>query len=418
LFKSTYRTGWLGMIFLLALNACAQQARLLGDPQEPYPPAAKPRVGDIVHLRTGRLVTLQEMTAAAGDSRVVYVAETHDNPASHALELEVLQALDRRYPGRVAVAMEMFTPSQQQVVDGWVSGEVDQKRFLRSWYEGWRMDIAYYEDILDYCRDHGIRILGINAERSLVQEVGEKDFADLPVDQHALLPKTIDMDDPYQQALTRAIYGGHAKGGMLAGFQRVQTLWDETMAENIFRFLDSPQGRDSRLLVLAGGNHIAYGFGIPRRVFRSLPVSYTLIGNEELEVSEAKKKEAFMDVTQPRFPMPPYDYLVYSRYEELDLTKEVKLGIAFEERAGTLVVSGIFADSSAAHAGVQIGDVLRKLDGADLSDSFDLIYWLKEKKAGDSGTLLVEREGKEIELKVLYQSAPPAQEPPPGLRSE
>jgi len=406
------------MTFLLALNACAPQGRLLGDPEEPYPPVTEPRVGDIVHLRTGRLVTLQEMTAAAGDSRVVYVAETHDNPASHGLELEVLQALDQRYPGRVAVAMEMFTPSQQQVVDGWVAGEVDQKRFLRSWHEGWKMDFAYYEDILDYCRDHGIRILGINAERSLVKEVGEKDFADLPVDQHALLPKTIDVDDPYQQALTRAIYGGHAKGAMLAGFSRVQTLWDETMAENIFRFLDSPQDGDARLLVLAGGNHIAYGFGIPRRVFRLLPVSYTLIGNEELEVSEAKKEEAFMDVTPPRFPMPPYDYLVYTRYEELDLSKEVKLGIAFVEQAGKLVVSGVLAGSSAAHAGVQKGDVLRKLDGGDLSDSFDLIYSLKKKKAGDNGTLLVERDGKEIELRLVYQSAPPAQKPIPGLRSK
>lgn len=395
---------------LLFLGACAAQPKLLGNPQVPYPPVTAPQIGDILHTRSGYFVPAEEMLAAATDSRIVYVAETHDNPASHRLQLDLLQALAQRYPGQTAVAMEMFTPTQQEVLDAWVAREIDEKTFLKGWYRGWRMDFAYYRDILNYCREQGIPVLGINADKTLVQAVGRKDFAELTAEEQARLPATLDQDDPYHRALTQAIFGGHGQGGMLAGFQRVQTLWDETMAENIVRFLASPQGDSYHLLVLAGGNHVRNGFGIPRRVFRSLPLSYTLIGSEELEVSEEKKKEAYMDVTLPIFPMPAYDYLVYSRYEELVKPEEVKLGITFEEKDGQIAVNGILPDSSVARAGLKEGDVLRSLDGEVLAEAFDLIYALRQKKVGEKGQLTVERGGEMVVLDLIYAPAPPTED--------
>ena len=257
--RRAYFTCLIGIAAMLCLAACAPRNALLGDPQEPYPPKTKPQVGQILHLRTGRFVSQGEMLAAATDNQIIYAAETHDNPASHRLELELLQALARRYPGRTAVAMEMFTPAQQHVLDAWVAKKADEKSLLKSWYSSWNMDFAYYREILSYCRAHGIP----------VRAVASKDFADLSAEEKALLPATLDLNDPYQRALTDAVYGGHAKGKSLAGFHRVQTLWDETMAQNIVRYLASRKKNDIHLLVMAGGNHIRNGFGIPRRVFRS-----------------------------------------------------------------------------------------------------------------------------------------------------
>jgi uncharacterized iron-regulated protein len=396
---------WIALTTLL-LGACAPQTALLGNPQSPYPPPNKPQVGDILHLRTGHLVTAGEMATAATDSRIIYVAETHDNPASHRVQLDLLKTLQQRYPGRTAVAMEMFTPAQQDALDAWVAHTLDEKSFLKAWYSSWKMDFAYYRDILEYCRAAGIPIIGINAEKSMVQAVGRKDFAALTDEEQARLPATLDFNDPYHQALTAAIFGGHMQGKPLDGFQRVQTLWDETMAENIVHFLSSSQGNDVHLLVLAGGNHVRYGFGIPRRVFRQLPLSYTLIGNEELEVSEAKKREAYMDVTLPNFPMPAYDYLVFTRYEELEKMDEVKLGIMLAEKEGKVIASDILPNGAAARAGVQAGDVLRSLDGEELTESFDLIYALQQKKIGDKGQLEVERDGETLLLDLTYAPAP------------
>ena len=396
-------------ITTLLLGACTPQTPLLGNPQLPYPPSTPPQVGDILHLRTGYFVSAEAMVTAATDSRIVYVAETHDNPASHRLQLDLLRALAHRYPERTAVAMEMFTPAQQQILDAWVAQEIDEKTFLKSWYSSWTMDFAYYRDILDYCREAGIPVLGINAEKALVRAVARKDFAELTAEEQARLPATLDMHDPYHQALTATIFGGHMQGKQLAGFQRAQTLWDETMAENIGRFLASPQGDDFHLLVLAGGNHVRNGFGIPRRVFRQLPLSYTLIGSEEIEVSAAKKKEAYMDVTLPIFPMPAYDYLVYTRYEELAKPEEVKLGIMLEDKEGKVIASGILPNGAAARAGVQKGDVLRSLDGEALAESFDLIYALQQKKIGEKGQLSMERGGETVVLDLTYAAAPPTE---------
>lgn len=399
---------WIALTTLL-LGACAPTPALLGNPQLPYPPATTPQVGEILHLRTGHLVSAAEMAAAATDSRIIYVSETHDNPASHRVQFELLRALAQRYPRRTAIAMEMFTPVQQEALDAWVAQELDEKSFLKVWYSNWKMDIAYYREILDYCRAAGIPVLGINAEKSLIQAVARKDFAELSAEEQARLPATLDLADPYHQALTAAIFGGHAQGARLAGFQRAQTLWDETMAENIVRFLASPQGDDFHLLVLAGGNHVRNGFGIPRRVFRQLPLSYTLIGNEELEVSEAKKKEAYMDVVLPNFPMPAFDYLVFTRYEELEKPEGVKLGIMFKEEEGKVVVSGILPNGVAALGGVREGDVVRSLDGEEILESFDLTYALQQKKIGDKGQLTVERGGEMLVLDLTYATAPPVE---------
>lgn len=399
---------WIALTTLL-LGACAPQTTLLGNPQSPYPPPTKPQVGDILHLRTGYFVSAAEMAAAATDSRIIYVSETHDNPASHRVQLDLLRALAQRYPGRTALAMEMFIPAQQASLDAWVAQELDDKSFLKVWYSNWKMDIAYYREILDYCRAAGIPILGINAEKSLIQAVARKDFAELSAEEQARLPATLDLADPYHQALTTAIFGGHAQGARLAGFQRAQTLWDETMAENIVRFLASPQGDDFHLLVFAGGNHIRNGYGIPRRVFRQLPFSYTLIGNEELEVSETKKKEAYMDVVLPNFPMPAYDYLVFTRYEELEKPEGVKLGIMFKEEDGKVVVTNILPNGVAALGGVREGDILRSFDGEEIRESFDLTYALQQKKIGDKGQLTVERGGETLVLDLTYATAPPVE---------
>ena len=64
--------------------------------------------------------------------------------------------------------------------------------------------------------------------------------------------------------------------------------------------------------MVAGGNHVSYGFGIPRRAFRRLPASYLLIGGAEIDIS-ADKQDRFMDVDLPKYPMVPRTFRCFSR---------------------------------------------------------------------------------------------------------
>lgn len=410
--KSLVRTTLLlGLTFSSLLAGGCAAPRMLGNPEQPYPAATAPVVGEIRHLPTGVQVSAEQMAAIATDARLIYVGETHDNPASHRIELQLLQALAERYPQRAALGMEMFTPEQQPVLDDWVAGRLSEKEFLKQsrWYQVWSFDYDFYRPLLQLARERRIPVIGLNAPKELVRAVGSDS---LTPEQQQSLPQ-MDLSDPYQRALSEAIFAGHAAGPKgSAGFIRVQTLWDETMADNIARYLQSEAGANRHMLVVAGGNHIRHGFGIPRRVFRRLPLSYVLVASREIEIP-ASKADRLMDVEIPEFPMPAADFLVYTAYEDLGKS-EVKLGVMLDDSSGRVIAQGVLPGSSAERAGVQKGDVLLSLDGQPLADNFDLIYEVKQKTAGNRGVLVVEREGKQMLLEVEFEV--PAAMPHPPMK--
>ena len=393
-------------LFLLAVTACGPTGKqVMGDPQNPYPLQSPPQIGQIVHLPTGAIVSAAQMFALAGDARIVYFGETHDNPASHRLELQLLLALDELHPGRQALGVEMFARAQQTVLDRWVAGELNEKTFLKEsrWFENWNMDFAYYRDLLNFARERRIPVIALNAEKRLVGAVRSKTHDQLSAEEQAQLPK-LDLNDLYQRGLVAAIFGDHSHKGMhLDGFIRVQTLWEETMAESAVRYLESPSGKGMHLLVIAGGNHVSYGFGIPRRVFRRLPASYLLIGGREINIP-TDKQNRLMNVRIPEFPMVPYDFLAYLAYEDLPKTG-ASLGVMIEPTpAGHgLVVKNMTPGSNAERAGLQQGDLLQALDGEALTDHFDLVYAVKQKQPGSHGTLQVRRQGKTLTIDVLFR---------------
>ena len=393
---------------LSALTACSPCGKqLMGDPQNPYPLQAPPKFGDIVHLPTGILVSQAQMLAIAGDARIVYLGETHDNPASHRLEVQVLEALAERHPGCQALGMEMFSRAQQPALDRWVAGLLDEKAFLKEsrWSENWNMDFAYYRDLLNIARERHIPIIALNAEKSLVKALRNKTPDQLSAAEQARLPH-LDLTDPYHRAMVTAIFGDRHHGGMEPdSFVRIQTLWDETMAESAARYLTSPAGKDKHLLVVAGGSHVQSGFGIPRRLFRRLPASYVLIGGREINLP-ADKLDRLMDVDLPDFPMVPFDFVVYLAYEDLPQTG-VTLGVMLEPAptGRGLAVKAVAPGSNAERAGLRPGDLLLAIDGETLADTFDLLYALKQKQPGSQGILRIERQGQILRVDVLFRQS-------------
>ncbi len=394
------------VLFTLGLGACATP-QMPKTAEMPYPLSRTPEVGEILHLPTGTLVTEAQMLQMATDTRIVYVGETHDNPASHRLQLALLKAMAERYPGKVALGMEMLTPAQQKVLDRWVAGELSEKEFLKEsdWYTVWRHDYELYRELFEFARDHAIPVIGLNAEKSLVRAL-RAGAAEAPAEEEQTKVPELDLDDPYQKAMTRAFFGGHPHGDSgFEGFHRTQTLWDETMASNVAGYLGSDEQADRRMVVIAGGNHVRYGFGIPRRVFRRLPASYTIIGDEHIVIPESKR-DRLMHIDVPTFPMPPSEFVVFTEYEDLGIER-VTLGIAFEDIEGVVTITRVLSDSNAERAGLTKGDILKSFDGEPVSDSFDVIYPVKQKRPGDQGRLVIERDGEHLDIEVTFEAPTP-----------
>ena len=113
----------------------------------------------------------------------------------------------------------------------------------------------------------------------------------------------------------------------------------------------------------------------------------------------------YKDVKKPDYPLLPYDYLVFTSYESLPGDK-VMLGIQMQEEDRQIVVSGLMPESTAADAGVSKGDVILKLGMADVQEMFDLVYEVGQKQTGDETVLMVERDGKRLDLPVVFKPLP------------
>ena len=287
-------------------------------------------------------------------------------------------------------------------MDAWLADGMDDKAFLRVWTNNWGpSSYPYYRDILHFAREHRLPVLALNAGNDVKTALRDKGPNGLDAEAAAALPE-MDLDDPYHRAFIEGIFGGHSGGSdRLDAFYRIQVLWDETMAQTAAEYLQSPAGKGKRLVVLAGGNHVRYGFGIPRRVFRRLPLPYAIVDPWAVEIPE-EKREKMMDVDVPEIPIRAADVYWATGYEDLE-GERVMLGVQIENAEGGGVrVKGVLPESAAAQAGVREGDVIVAVDGAPVEEMFDLTYQVGLHKPGDKGTLEVVRGEERPTLDITY----------------
>jgi uncharacterized iron-regulated protein len=283
----------------------------------PYRDPGTLKKGQILHLETGRLFSESQLLEYLSHYRVVFVGETHDSIDDHAVEFAILEGLHERRPGEMALGLEMLPRNTQADVDAFVAGEMEEEAFARLWTKHWGHTFRYYEEILRYARDHRIKVLALNVEDDLRKAVREKPIEEIEGDPAARLPE-MDLKDPHHRAMTEAIFQAHPMGSQdTEAFYRVQVLWDETMAQTAAEYLESPQGRGKRLMIFAGGHHVQYGYGVPRRLFRRVPLPYTIVLPFTVEIPE-NKQDRMMDIEAPNLPMPPADFVWAVGYTDLE----------------------------------------------------------------------------------------------------
>jgi hypothetical protein len=213
----------------------------------------------------------------------------------------------------------------------------------------------------------------------------------------------MDLEDPYHRALVRAIFDDHPMGGMdFETFYGAQVLWDESMAQSIAEYLQSEDGRDKKILVLAGTHHIQYGFGIPRRVFRRLPLSYAIVLPMTVRIPP-EKRDRLMNITMPDIPFQPGDFAWIVSYEDLERQK-VHLGVIIQDSDEGVKLLGTLDNSSAQQAGLLKNDILVALDDEPVETKFDLTYLITLKKPGEKGKIEVLRDGKRLVFDVTYEA--------------
>ena len=308
-------------------------------------------------------------------SDIIYIGENHHQYGNHIKQLEIIKAVYEKKGKNIVVGLEMFSSVDQKALDNYISQKTDEITFLKEsrYFIQWGYDYVLYREILRFCREEGIRVLGLNAEKRIAETVYRNGLAKLTLKELKKLPAYIEFENERYIERLYNIYHAHSgsKYYDFRNFYLAQLIWDETMAENIAAYLTKKP--EATMIVLAGNGHIEYGDGIPGRVERRV------------------RKRAISILLNSPYDPDAADYFIYTN--EVAFAKTPMLGVYLEESENRLKVKG-FTDKTAEDSHfLKKDDVILKINGAEIKSIADVRIALYQTKTGDEVTIDIIREG-------------------------
>lgn len=246
------------------------------------PPVMGPYVAH--HVMAGKQrIDFETMLQRIRTARVVFLGEQHDDPATHALQLAVLDGLTQR-GARVVLSLEMFERDVQGPLDAYLAGRENEAAF-RAVSRPWPNYAVDYRPLVEYARAHGMPVIAANVPRSIASMVSRSGLASVdtlsaPGTAWVAGTRACGDNTAYARKFSRTMadMGGHGGPAMPAAtvrrFYEAQCLKDETMAESVVAAM---QAHPNAIIVhVTGGFHAEERLGTVERVesrVRSLGVT-------------------------------------------------------------------------------------------------------------------------------------------------
>ncbi|MBF0329668.1 MAG: ChaN family lipoprotein [Nitrospirae bacterium] len=321
-----------------------------------------------VVIETSALKTLNDLIEKISKKKILYVGEAHDRFSHHDIQLKIIEGLFSKNK-KIAIGMEMFQRPYQKALDEYISGEIDEKEFLKKseYFKKWGLDYNLYKPILDFARAEKIPVVALNITREITEKTAKTGMDSLSDEERKLIPEQLDFSDNDYRERLKDIFDkhGYSKSRSFDFFYQAQILWDETMSMSIDEyFRKNPDFQSSgQMVVIAGGGHFEYGSGIPKRTFRRNGYDYAIIMNE----GSIEKDAA--------------DYIVLRR--PMDGISSPRLMALLSDKEAGIKVLAFPENSVSEKAGIKVGDKITSLDGNAVSKIEDIKLHLFYKKSGD-----------------------------------
>jgi len=214
---------------------------------------------------------------SAGD--LVFVGEQHDDPATHRMELALLEGIARRRDS-VVLALEMFERDVQPLLDRYLGGGASEEELLHG-SRPWKNYPTDYRPLVELARAHGWPVIASNVPRPLASLVGRAGLSALDTLAKASRTAIADQlacpeDDYYRKFV--AVMGdlsahgpapanGDTPKARIDRMYQAQCVKDETMGESVARVW-----RPGRLVVhYNGAFHSDFRLGTAERALRRIP---------------------------------------------------------------------------------------------------------------------------------------------------
>ncbi|MGE0084367.1 MAG: ChaN family lipoprotein [Desulfococcaceae bacterium] len=294
-----------------------------------------------VYRGNGNAAGLADIVIASENADVIFIGESHGDPAAHFLEEEIFREIycsfRRQEDARpVVLSMEMFERDVQPVMDEYLADLISERHFTES-ARPWHSYRRDYRPLVEFAKENRIPVIAANAPGRYVNRVsrlGSAALNDLPPSAKGWLPplpyataspgyreKFKKFWDESEKKRTEMKEKGHKMSEVSAGpkeqFQfeallAAQSLWDASMAHAISLGLKE----NSRPLILHvnGQFHSAQGMGIPEHLLRYCPdvriLTVTILpvaGFPEFQ-AEVRGAGDFVILTDPKLLRPVMEY--------------------------------------------------------------------------------------------------------------
>lgn len=318
-----------------------------------------------VAIDGNKQISFPELMQRLHNQRVVFVGETHDRYDHHINQLLILRSMHRQNPN-LGIGVEWFQQSFQPVLNNYLAGKISEDELLQQtdYYNRWRYDFRMLRPILEYAKANKLPVIALNAPAEITSKVGMQGLNSLSQAERAQLPAEITPAKGSYLNKLRQVFADHAHGhGQFENFAMVQRIWDETMAANIFNFLQVND--QSRMIVFAGSGHVSSKAAIPNDLSRRLPkiAKATL---HSVDVRERLNDEV--------------DYQLLTQF--LNLPPVGKLGAWLIPAQNGVKIGKLVPNSAADKAGLHEGDKITSLNGKLVLNVADLYNCLAKYKPG------------------------------------
>lgn len=366
--------------------------------------------------------------------RVIMIGETHTNDLNHQVQLKIIKGLVEANQ-TVCLALEMFTPAQNQALNDYTSGKINEDEFLHQadYFNSWGHNYRYYKPIFDYAREKNLKMFGVNINHSYSSKIGRGGLKSLSEDERKSIPEIDSSNVEHRFFIKVAMEGMDAT--MPAQFRKIyaaQCLWDAAMGNGAIKV--AHEHSRANVVVLAGSGHVAYNLGIGKIIktrsnltFASVvcvnvqdTVKESLmmkvkksIDKEKMKAKKGTKKSAKMPpmgkMSKMMMTETPHKIVIASLADFLWGLPEEKrekypsFGFSLSKKTESgFEVKRVIPETIAEKQGIKKGDIFLTIDDKDFVCLSDLKKYLHYKNWDETISFKILRDSEEklIEFKI------------------
>lgn len=344
-------------------------------------------VDQIVETETTKRLSFSQLVDHLGEVPIIYIGESHANPQHHEIQMRVISALYHLY-GDIFIGIEMFDRSKQDILDRWIKNELSEQDLIKEWLKGWQHDYELYKPILNFAREHALKLVALNAPSNVVKKIARKGLEELTQEEREQIA-SIDTSNETHKQYIRRYYETHKESDIrdFDTFYQAQCAWEDTMAETIAGYVTPLQQENRKMVALVGNAHIAYSLGVPERAYKRSGLLYkTLVLLEMGREAESKEIAHYVWVT-----------------EVAPKKKRVRIGLKLrrcDSESGVLI-EAVDKKSPAERCGLKPRDIILKVDDRDVYELVDMHLAFAKGEDKKSYRIVIKRAGtkKEVILK-------------------